>query len=94
VAIKLKYSINRTHSFKKDFKLIKRQNKDISKLTNIISRLAEGVKLEEQHHDHKLKGKYNDCYECHIEPDWLLVYRIEGDRLDLIRTGSHSDLFR
>jgi len=72
---------------------MKRQNKDISKLTNIISQLAEGEKLEEQH-DHKLKGKYNDCCECHIEPDWLLVYRIEGDRLDLVRTGSHSELFR
>jgi mRNA interferase YafQ len=47
-----------------------------------------------KHRDHQLKGVFRDCRECHIEPDWLLIYRIEGDVLQLVRTGTHSDLFR
>ena len=64
-----------------------------SKLKDIIKRLANAEKLPPQNKDHQLKGTLKDCRECHIEPDWLLVYRIEGSELCLIRTGTHSDLF-
>ncbi len=90
----MKYSLNITHSFKKDYKLVKKQNIDTGKLWEIIDRLTEGERLEQQYHDHKLTGKYRDCRECHIEPDWLLIYRVKGNDIVLVRTGSHSELFR
>ena len=64
-------------------------------LDNIVFQLANGMPLDTKHNDHKLYGKYNDCRECHIEPDWLLIYKIEDDKLilTLTNTGSHSDLF-
>ncbi|MBU2444002.1 MAG: type II toxin-antitoxin system YafQ family toxin [Bacteroidetes bacterium] len=90
----MKYSFELTPGFKKDYKLVKKQNKDIDKLMSIISRLIEGEKLEKQYHDHKLTGKFKNYRECHIGPDWLLVYRIVEDKLVLVRTGSHSELFK
>ena len=90
----MKYSLHFTAGFKKDYKLVKKQNKDIVKLENIISQLAEGEKLKKQYHNHKLTGKYKSYRECHIEPDWLLIYQIAEDKLVLVRTGSHSELFK
>jgi mRNA interferase YafQ len=81
------------NSFKKDLKKIKKRNKDINKLKQIVAKLIHQERLPEKNRNHLLKGNYKDLYECHIEPDWLLIYRTTKDSLILIRTGSHSDLF-
>ena len=70
-----------------------KRNKDMKKLKAIISLLVNAEKLPPKHKDHALKGTLKDCRESHIEPDWLLLYRIEGSELCLVRTGNHSDLF-
>lgn len=79
--------------FKKDFKHAKKRGKDLRKLAYIITDLQLGKQLQPKNKNHKLKGNYVDCWECHIEPDWLLIYKITFEELILIRTGSHSDLF-
>ena len=91
----MKFQIKFTSQFKKDFKLVKKQNKNVEKLYSVIEKLAEGKKLEEKFRDHSLTGNYKGCRECHIEPDWLLIYEIVDDVLVLVlsRTGSHSELF-
>ena len=92
-----KYKVDYTTEFKKDYKKIKKQNENIEKLKTIIEQLASGNKLEEKYKDHKLNDnkRFKDCRECHIEPDWLLVYRINNNQLILllVETGTHSDLF-
>ncbi|MCL7489220.1 MAG: type II toxin-antitoxin system YafQ family toxin [Desulfobulbaceae bacterium] len=87
-------SIRRDTQFKRDVKRMEKRGKEIEKLKEIIRSLVNAEKLESRYRDHQLKGLLKDCRECHIEPDWLLVYRIEGSELCLVRTGSHSDLFR
>lgn len=81
--------------FKKDFKRIKKRGYDISRLEKVIELLANEVPLPEQFKDHNLTGNYNGFRECHIAPDWLLVYQVNNNELVLVlsRTGSHSDLF-
>ncbi|MDP2884540.1 MAG: type II toxin-antitoxin system YafQ family toxin [Ignavibacteria bacterium] len=86
-------TLARTNQFKRDYKKAKKRRQDISKLLEVVSRLARGEKLEPRYRDHILGGEYLDCRECHIEPDWLLIYRLTEEELVLIRTGSHSDLF-
>ena len=86
-------SVRRDTQFKKDVKRLIRRGKDMDKLKRIIHSLVNAEKLSARSKDHSLKGTLKDCRECHIEGDWLLVYRIEGSELCLIRTGSHSDLF-
>ncbi len=86
-------SIRRDTQFKKDVKRALKRNKDIIKLKKIINLLVKAEKLPAESRDHQLKGTLKDCRECHIEPDWLLIYRIEGSELCLVRTGAHSDLF-
>lgn len=92
-----KYRVNFTSDFKKEYKKIKKQGKDLNKLKVVINNLASGIELEEKYKDHKLNTnkRFVDCRECHIAPDWLLVYRINNDDLILllVETGSHSDLF-
>ena len=79
-------------------KKIKRQGKDLNKLYYVINRLANGEQLELSYRNHKLinDNVYKDCYECHINPDWLLIYRYEENKLVLVlvSTGSHSDIFK
>ena len=87
-------SIRRDTQFKRDVKRQQKRGKDLEKLKKVIRLLVNAEKLEQKHQDHRLKGLLKDCRECHIEPDWLLIYRIEGSELCLIRTGSHADLFR
>ena len=91
----MKYEIQKNSQFKKDFKLALKRNCDIKKLQNIITILANGETLPESCYDHSLKGNYSGYRECHIEPNWLLVYKITENVLilTLYRTGSHSDLF-
>ena len=92
----MKYSIERTTQFKKDFKLAERQGLDMTELKKVILMLANGEKLPEVYRDHELKGTYVGHRECHIEPDWLLIYKISENVLvlSLVRTGSHSRLFK
>ena len=82
-------------AFKKDFKRIVRRGYNIKLLETVIEALAEGQPLPAKYRDHSLTGEYSDCRECHITPDWLLIYQIRSDELILflMRTGSHSDLF-
>ena len=90
------YKIKFTSQFKKDLKVAKKQGKDLDKLFNIVDKLAKEEILDQKYNDHFLSGNYNGCHECHIEPDWLLIYEyINGVLvLSLNRLGSHSKLFR
>lgn len=92
----MKYKVKFTNQFKKDLKLAKKQGKDTEKLFEVIEKLANGEPLAEKYHDHGLTGNYRGCRECHIQPDWLLVYEVLDDILVLMlyRVGSHSELFR
>lgn len=85
-----------TNIFKDDLKLARKQNKNIDKLMTVINKIANCQQLEEKYKDHALLGKYSGTRECHIEPNWLLIYEVmEEDKvLVLYRTGSHSKLFR
>ena len=85
--------VAKDNKFKKDVDRSIKRHKDQEKLKEVIIKLSNGEKLPEKYHDHKLQGSYEDFRECHIEPDWLLIYVIEGDILRLVRTGSHADLF-
>jgi len=82
-------------SFKKDYKRIVKRGYDVSRLEEVLSLLANNETLPERFHDHQLAGEYLGCRECHITPDWLLIYEINHDELLLLltRTGTHSDLF-
>ena len=90
-----KYEIKNTTQFKKDYKLAKRRGLDINLLKGIITKLANGEVLAPKHKDHPRSGDWVGHRECHIQPDWLLVYRYDNDVLvlTLSRTGTHSDLF-
>lgn len=91
----IKLQVKYTNSFEKDLKLAKKQNKKLDKLFYIIEKLANLEKLEDKYHDHELIGNYKGFRECHIEPDWLLIYYINNNSITLVlsRLGSHSDLF-
>ena len=92
----MKYEVKFTTQFKKDLKHAKKQNKDIEKLFKVVELLANGEKLDFKYKDHDLSGNYKGTRECHIEPDWLLVYEYQNDVLVLMlyRLGSHSELFK
>ncbi len=91
----MKYKIIPTTSFKKDLKRIKKRQYRLELLHDIIEQLANGETLSIQYKDHALMGEYAGLRECHIESDWLLIYKIQEDTLILVltRTGTHSDLF-
>jgi len=87
--------IKYTSKMKRDVKRESRRGRDISKLTAVLALLASGEQMLEKYQDHPLKGEMRGYRECHIEPDWLLIYQIARDKLVLIAsgTGTHSDLF-
>ena len=87
-------AIFQTSQFKKDFKRIKKRGKDLIRLKEVVSAIANSEALQERHRDHALSGNWSGSRDCHIEPDWILIYRVDGEFLFLERTGSHSDLFR
>lgn len=91
----MKLTIVPTSQFKKDFKRIKKRGYDLSELKEVLDKLTNREGLEQRNRDHALSGNYAGFRECHIKPDWLLVYAIDDDKLILTasRTGSHSDLF-
>lgn len=88
-------NIEYTSQFKKDLKKAKKNNKDILLLDNIVKNIAKNKKLPEKYKDHKLKGKFLDHRELHIDPDWLLIYKIfkKDKKVVLVRASSHSELF-
>lgn len=90
-----KYGIVPTSMFKKDLKTIKKRGYDLSLLNDVVETIASGIPLAEKYKDHNLIGSYKGCRECHITPDWLLIYEISDNELILYltRTGTHSDLF-
>lgn len=94
---KTKYQIKYTSDFKKNYKKIKKQGKNVEKLKYVVNKLANGIELEEKYKNHMLTDSkhYKNCGECHIEPDWLLVYQYINNELVLVlvTTGSHSELF-
>lgn len=93
----MKYKIDYTHDFKKQHRKLKKQGKNLNKLYTVINKLALGEELEPQYRNHKLlnDNKHTNCYECHVEPDWLLIYQYKDDDLILLlfETGSRSELF-
>ncbi len=90
-----RYQIQQTSLFKKDLKRIRRRGYDLSLMGYVVDTLAAGVPLPEKYKDHSLSGEYLGCRECHITSDWLLIYKINNDKLILYltRTGTHSDVF-
>ena len=92
----IKYSVKYSKTFKRQLKNILRQGKDINKLLGIVEKLVRKQTLDYRHHDHLLLNNriFNNCRECHIEPDWLLVYKYNDDYIELIlvATGSHSKI--
>lgn len=92
---KTKYIVKPTTQFKKDFRLAMKRSMKIELLEEVIAMLAMGETLPDKHKDHALTGNWVGHRECHILPDWLLIYRIEDEVLvlTLVRTGTHSDLF-
>ncbi len=90
------YTVKFTTTYKKKYKLMKKRGLDISLLDDVVDELRQGKQLDEKYHDHELSGKYAGFRECHIKPDWLLLYLIEDDilTLTLTDTGSHSDIFK
>ena len=88
-------TLKTTTKFRKDYKKMKKQGKDISLLESVIDDLLDEKVLDEKYQDHPLVGNYIGFRECHIQPDWLLIYAIDNEQLILTasRMGSHSDLF-
>lgn len=85
--------VNFTSKFQKDLKKAEKRNLDIELLKNIIRQLASEIPLDPKHKEHPLTGDFNGFRECHIAPDWLLIYYIENDIITFSRTGTHADLF-
>lgn len=85
---------SRSSQFKRDVRLAEKRGRKIFLLKSIMTALVNELPLDTKHRDHKLTGNYKDHRECHIEPDWLLIYRIKGKEIVFERTGTHSDLFK
>lgn len=89
------YKLFVSNQFSRDLKLARKRGLDVAKLTAIVTKLQNGQKLPPKNKDHNLIGDYKGCRECHVTPDWLLIYSVntEINLLKLLRTGTHSDLF-
>lgn len=82
-----------TNKFKKDYKRMMKRNVGISLIDDVITDLVNEIPLDEKYKDHILVGDYDGCRECHVKPDWLLIYQIGNGTIVFERTGTHSDLF-
>lgn len=89
------YEVKFTTAYKKSYKLMKKRGLDVAVLDGVVDLLRQGKKLDEKYHDHSLTGNFVGFRECHVKPDWLLIYLIENDilTLTLVDTGSHADIF-
>ena len=87
-------TIRQSIRFRRDVKRLKRQGADLAKLQTIIRQLVAQTSLVDAYQDHALISNWKGFRECHIQPDWLLIYRVEENELQLARTGSHADLFK
>lgn len=89
------YNVLPSNTFRKELKAMIKREYDISLLDEVVNKLANGEELPERNKDHLLIGDYKGCRECHVKPDWLLIYQIQNEELILylMRTGTHSDLF-
>jgi len=85
--------LSRTTQFKRDVKRQQKRGKDFTALKQVLQQLLAGEELAARYRDHVLVGQYKGTRECHIEPDWLLIYEVTDTEIVLIRTGTHSDLF-
>jgi mRNA interferase YafQ len=89
----MRRQLRRTSQFKRDVKRQVKRGKNPAVLKKVITLLVDGAEMADTYHDHPLVGGYRGSRECHLEPDWLLIYELTEDELILIRTGSHADLF-
>ena len=87
-------TLSQTTQFAKDVKRMRKRGKDLEKLKAIVIALARGEPLAPKHRDHPLVGSWKNARDCHIEPDWVLIYTADKHSLRLERTGTHSDLFK
>lgn len=92
----MRYELVLSGRFKKSLKIAKKRGLNISLLDAIVDKLLQGIPLDKKYKDHPLKGKWDGFRECHVQPDWLLIYLIEDDilTLTLVDTGTHTDLFK
>ncbi|OGV68302.1 MAG: mRNA interferase YafQ [Lentisphaerae bacterium RIFOXYC12_FULL_60_16] len=86
--------VTQTAQFSRDVKRMRKRGKDLSKLREVARLLADGVALPAKHRDHPLFGQWAPSRDCHLEPDWILIYTADSETLRLERTGTHADLFR
>ena len=86
-------TVSQTTQFARDVKLMRRRGKDLGRLQAVVRLLAAGIGLTRKHRDHALAGSWQPSRDCHVEPDWILIYTTDADALRLERTGSDSDLF-
>jgi len=91
----MKYEVDRTNAFKRDYRRVQKRGLDLQKLKDVVAKLADGEALPPANKDHPLSGNWANHRECHIAPDWLLIYQIRDNLLilELTRTGTHADLF-
>lgn len=86
--------LSQTTQFARDVKRMRKRGKDLEKLKAVVKKLAKGEFLDPKHRDHPLIGLWKNCRDCHIEPDWVIIYSTNPHTLRLERTGTHSDLFK
>lgn len=86
--------LSQSNQFLKDIKRMRKRGKDIKNLQSVVNKLANNETLHPKHRDHPLMGEWKTCRDCHIDPDWVLIYFTDSNTLRLERTGSHSDLFK
>lgn len=86
--------ISQTTQFSRDIRKMRKRGKDLSKLQEVVRQLAAGHTLPSKHRDHPLIGQWAPSRDCHVEPDWILIYTVDSDSLRLERTGTHADLFK
>lgn len=86
--------LTQTTQFARDVKRMRKRGKDLAKLQGVVRQLAAGTPLAPKHRDHPLAGEWQPSRDCHVEPDWILIYTMEEESLRLERTGTHADLFR
>ncbi len=85
--------VRTTAKFRRDLKRCKKRGYDLDLLEEVLDLLREGTPLPKTYKDHMLKGEWSGCHDCHIQPDWVLIYETDDDSVTLERTGTHADLF-